>query len=162
MINLRRATLLTFCQNNESMKPLVAILSSVLVASCASVRVPERYAQEQAHYVRGAEEAKRHHRDGVRRIAAIECYEEEDWRTLWVMKRLLKQRYNIDYKVIAPSPIPAYVAYVEGYNSIALAPLEQILGDDWYRRLWSDAETYKKANWEDLKDSYESDRQFQS
>ena len=68
------------------------------------------------------------------------------------MRRLLKERYSIDYNVISPSPLPPDVAYVEGYNSIALPQIETILGKRWYQRLWSDAESYKKLNWKKLKD----------
>ncbi len=134
------------------MRTATVLLTTLLIACCSTVSVPKRYVDQKGDYIRGLEDAKKDNRNGVRRIAAIECYEEDDWRTLWVMRRLLKERYSIDYNVISPSPLPPDVAYVEGYNSIALPQIETILGKRWYQRLWSDAESYKKLNWKKLKD----------
>ena len=124
------------------MRTATVLLTTLLIACCSTVSVPKRYVDQKGDYIRGLEDAKKDNRNGVRRIAAIECYEEDDWRTLWVMRRLLKERYSM----------PPDVAYVEGYNSIALPQIETILGKRWYQRLWSDAESYKKLNWKKLKD----------
>jgi hypothetical protein len=146
---------------------LIAITATVaLLTACASMRkdglgyVPERgyESYQRDEYLKGLERAKLDLRQGVLGFEDIECEEEEGWRVLWCYRKLLREPYGIDYRVISPSPVPGPVARIAGYQKVVRPIIEARLGADWEERIYEEAKRFYREHWSEVEHLYLRER----
>ncbi|MEZ5330360.1 MAG: hypothetical protein R3F19_35380 [Verrucomicrobiales bacterium] len=109
-------------------------------------------------YRKGRDAAKLELRRGVLAFEDIQCEEEEGWRVLWCFRRLLRERYGIDYRVISPSPLPGPVARIAGYQKVVRPILEARLGADWEKRIYEEATLFYREHWSEVEHIYLQER----
>lgn len=88
----------------------------------------------------------------------ISCGEGEEWsRAIWCFRKLLKDKYGVEYRIISPSPVPDARGRSQGYNSIAEPVIQARLGKDWYNRVFSEAQALYRHHWRELAPLYKDD-----
>src|SRR4051812_23245002 len=120
----------------------LALALAALTGCTSPERHPERYYQryEQPRYREGVRAAQRDLQRGVLAYEDIQCEEEEGWRILWCYRKLLADKYGVEYRVIAPSPLPGAIGQSNGYKSVTGPLIAARLGSDWEKRILREAE----------------------
>lgn len=103
--------------------------------------------RERQEYRKAVCAAKADLRRGILAWEDIRCEEEEVTRILWCYRKLLAEKYGVEYRVISPSIFPANVGRSEGYKSVTGPIIAARLGADWEKRIFREAEVYYRANW---------------
>ena len=148
------------------MRLIVITATFALLTACASTReaglgyVPQRgyESYQRDEYRKGRERAELDLRQGVLGFEDIQCEEEEGWRVLWCFRRLLRERYGIDYRVISPSPVPGPVARIAGYQKVVRPIIEARLGAGWERRIYEEAKLFYREHWSEVEHIYLKER----
>ncbi len=116
----------------------------------------ESYQRDEAR--KGRDRAQLDLRQGVLGFEDIQCEEEEGWRVLWCFRRLLRERYGIDYRVISPCPVPGPVARIAGYQKVVRPIIEARLGADWEKRIYEEAKLFYREHWSQVEHIYLQER----
>lgn len=82
--------------------------------------------------------------------------EEERWQVIWCYRRILKDRYGIEYRCHGTLPGP--IAYAAGYQSVVRPTIEARLGSDWETRVFREAEAYHRKHWSEIADIYRKEQ----
>lgn len=109
-------------------------------------------------YKKGRRAAKTDLRRGVLAYEDIQCEEEEGWRVMWCYRKILKDKYGVDYRIISPSLTPGSIGRKKGYQSIVQPILDGKLGAGWQSRIFGEAKVLRRDHWQDLEALYEQDR----
>lgn len=114
----------------------------------------EQYQQEE--YLKGKSAAKGDLKRGVLRFEDINGGEEERWQVIWCYRKILKDRYEIEYRCHGTLPGP--IAYAAGYQSVVQPTIEARLGSDWETRVFREAEAFHRNHWYEVADHYRQEQ----
>lgn len=134
----------------RTMKSGILFVLLLVSAGCAGSS-PDSYAferrRERQEYRKAVYAAKADLRRGILAWEDIRCEEEEDTRILWCYRKLLAEKYGVEYRVISPSLFPGIVGRSEGYKSVTGPIIAARLGADWEKRIFREAEVYHRTHW---------------
>jgi hypothetical protein len=78
----------------------------------------------------------------------------ERWRMLWCLRRILAEKYGVEYRVRGHYVPADNDARIEGYQSVMNPYLSARLGTGWQDRIFGEAEAFYRKHW------HEVERQF--
>lgn len=129
-----------------------------ILASCATTSkgdgqgLPERGSPAwNAQYRIGVRAAHSDLRRGITAWEANDNGEWETWRVLWCFRKLLGEKYGIEYRLRGHLGPGDNTARISGYQSVADPHLRSQFGDDWAERFWAEADAFYREHWPDVK-----------
>jgi hypothetical protein len=78
----------------------------------------------------------------------------EEYRILWCLRKILAEKYGIEYRIRGHFGTGDNDARIRGYQSVMDPFLSSKLGADWKERIHEEAKTFYHAHW------HEVERQF--
>lgn len=103
-------------------------------------------------YLKGKTAAKTNLKNGHLVFEDVNNGEEERWQVIWCYRKLLMERYGIEYRCF--SFTPGSIAYAAGYQSVIRPIIDARLGSDWEARILREAEIFHRKHWSEVADLY--------
>lgn len=110
---------------------------------------------QQNEYKKGADAAKADLRNGLLRFEDVNGGEENEWQIVWCYWKILKQKYGIEYSVVGHPGLPGPDARVAGYQKVVRPVIDERLGSGWEKRIFQEAEDFRRNHWQTVVDEYE-------
>lgn len=109
---------------------------------------------QKAQFKLGARSAKA---DLARGVLAWETQDNGEWerhRILWCFRKILAEKYRIEYRIRGHFVPADNEARIAGYQSVMAPCLSAKFGADWRQRIYAEAEAFYRAHWHEVKCQY--------
>lgn len=119
---------------------------------------PEPGLEKHQHgeYLRGKAAAQSNLKSGHLVYEDVNNGEEARWEVIWCYRKLLKERYGIEYRCFPFTP--GSMAYVAGYQSVMRPVIDARLGRDWEARIYGEAEVFHRGHWSEVVELYRAEQ----
>lgn len=128
-----------------------------LLPSCSSDSIPPEPAHYfgpptwKSQYQRGIHSAKMDIKRGKLAWETQDGGECERWRIRWCFRKILAEKYGIEYRVRGHFGPSDNEARISGYQSVMDPYLSARLGADWNSRISAEAETFYRSHWHEVR-----------
>lgn len=78
----------------------------------------------------------------------------ENYRILWCFRKVLAEKYGIEYRMRGHGVPADNAARIEGYQSVMNPYLSAKFGANWRERIFAEAEAFCHAHWHEVRRQY--------
>ena len=147
------------CLLNQVLASLSLCLLCSLLAGCTSDSIPRAPVGYHGpawtpQYKLGVRSAKA---DIARGVLAWETQDNGEWkhhRILWCFRKILAEKYGIEYRIRGHYVPADNEARIEGYQSVMDPYLSAKFGTGWRERIFAEAEAFYRAHWDEVQRQY--------
>ncbi len=107
-----------------------------------------------AQYDLGARSAKADIKRGTLAWETQDNGEQEYWRVLWCFRKILAEKYGIEYRMRGHFVPADNEARISGYQSVMNPYLSARLGTEWKSRIFAEAEAFYHTRWHEVERQY--------
>lgn len=107
-----------------------------------------------AQYNLGARSAKADIKRGTLAWETQDNGEQEYWRVLWCFRKILAEKYGIEYRMRGHGVPADNQARISGYQSVMNPYLSARLGTEWKSRIYAEAEAFYHTRWHEVERQY--------